>query len=70
MRVGPDGFVLRETVSEYIQMLEVSAGELGGETLRIAKPEGMPDEIFITMAKKTPHQFSNDAEPPENSLAL
>jgi hypothetical protein len=49
VRVGPDGFVLRETVSEYIQMLEVSAGELGGETLRIAKPEGMPDETPVRL---------------------
>ena len=49
VRVGPDGFVLRETVSEYIQMLEVSAVELGGDTLRIAKPCGMPDETPVRL---------------------
>ena len=27
MRVGPDGFILRETIAEYVQMLTLSAGE-------------------------------------------
>ena len=42
VRVGPDGFVLHETVCEYIQILEPFAFEL--ERLRIRKPGGMPDE--------------------------
>ena len=45
MRVGPDGFVLRETVSEYIQVVKVLAGDLAG--LELQKPEGMPDEQEI-----------------------
>ena len=28
MRIGPDGFMLRETVAEYIQILTLNANEL------------------------------------------
>ncbi len=42
-RVGPDGFLLRETVVEYMQIMNVVAGELKG--LGIEKPEGMPDDL-------------------------
>lgn len=44
MRIGPDGFALRETVAEFVQQIRVRAGELGTVLKRpIEKPEGMPD---------------------------
>jgi hypothetical protein len=49
VRVGPDGFVLRETVAEYIQMLEVNAGELAGMTPAIVKPQDMPDDTPVRL---------------------
>jgi hypothetical protein len=39
IRVGPDGFVLKETVTEVLQRLDVTAGELA--TLGIKKPREM-----------------------------
>ncbi|HYR29828.1 MAG TPA: hypothetical protein VEU30_15265, partial [Thermoanaerobaculia bacterium] len=42
VRVGPDGFMLRETVAEYIQVLKIQAGEL--DSLGLTKPDGMPGE--------------------------
>ena len=47
MRVGPDGFVLRETVCEYTQMLSITAGEL--KYLDIGKPPDMPIEQQLTI---------------------
>jgi hypothetical protein len=41
-RVGPDGFVLHETVAEYIQILTLAAGELK-PTLGIEPPSGVPE---------------------------
>jgi hypothetical protein len=38
-RIGPDGFVLRETIAEYVQILTLRADEL--KTLGIQKPKGM-----------------------------
>jgi hypothetical protein len=40
-RIGPDGFILRETIAEYVQILTVRADELA--KLGIAKPREMPD---------------------------
>lgn len=40
MRIGPDGFALRETVAEYLQILDLRASEL--KSLQIAVPRGMP----------------------------
>jgi len=42
-----DGFVLRETVAEYYQNLNVVASEL--KHLGIKKPTGMPDNLQITL---------------------
>lgn len=42
MRVGSDGFVLHETVCDYVQILEPMAAEL--EELGLRKPERMPPE--------------------------
>lgn len=40
-RIGPDGFILRETVAEYIQILILQAGELPS-VVGIEKPEDVP----------------------------
>lgn len=40
LRIGPDGFALRETVVEYMQIVNVFADEL--DRLKITAPEGMP----------------------------
>jgi hypothetical protein len=47
LRLGPDGFVLRETVAEYIQMLDLRASEL--RKLRIATPADMPSDTAATL---------------------
>jgi hypothetical protein len=47
IRVGPDGFVLHETVAEVIQRLDVLADELKG--LRIELPEDMTGSTPITL---------------------
>jgi hypothetical protein len=41
-RIGRDGFVLRETICEYVQTLETRADELA--VLDIRKPAGMKDD--------------------------
>ena len=47
MRMGRDGFILRETVVEYHQTLKLFAREL--HTLGIEKPESMPDDTSVTL---------------------
>ena len=47
MRIGRDGFILRETVVEYHQTLKLFAHEL--HTLGIVKPDGMPDDTPVTL---------------------
>jgi hypothetical protein len=47
MRMGRDGFILRETVVEYHQTLKLYAREL--HTLGIEKPQGMPDDTSVTL---------------------
>ena len=49
VRVGPDGFVLRETVSEYHQVMEVDARHLPGVAGGMTKPAGMPDDTPIRL---------------------
>lgn len=46
-RVGPAGFVLRETVAEYIQVITLRASELVSRQIKI--PEGMPDDQEVTL---------------------
>lgn len=41
IRIGPDGFVLRETVAEYVQILTLETGELKA-ALGIDPPVGLP----------------------------
>jgi hypothetical protein len=45
-RVGPDGFVLRETVAEYVEILTLTVGELASE-LQISAPNGMPQSLRV-----------------------
>jgi hypothetical protein len=40
LRIGPDGFALRETVAEYMQMIDLQASELS--RLKITVPKDMP----------------------------
>jgi hypothetical protein len=47
MRVAPDGFVLRETVAEYMQMITVAASEL--KPLGVKAPADMPPETEVTL---------------------
>ncbi len=46
-RTGHDGFVVRETVAECLQTLEIKASELG--RLGIDKPTDMPDETRLKL---------------------
>jgi hypothetical protein len=43
-RIGPDGFILRETVAEYVQIMTLEVGELKA-ALDIDPPEDMLHEI-------------------------
>lgn len=49
VRVGADGFVLRETVAEYVQTIEAEAGELAHLAAAVHKPETMPDSLPVTL---------------------
>jgi hypothetical protein len=56
IRVAPDGFMLRETVVEFLQVLTLTAGELGDVRDRklpnqpsIVKPADMPDGKLVTL---------------------
>jgi len=46
MRVGPDGFILRETVAEYIQIMTLQARELKS-ALGIQPPKDMPKDLRV-----------------------
>lgn len=46
-RIGPDGFALRETVVEFMQRIELKAGQLG--TLKIRAPKEMPDSQPVAL---------------------
>jgi hypothetical protein len=45
VRKAPDGFALRETIAEYVQVLKVKARELDG--LGIRAPKGMPPDTDV-----------------------
>jgi hypothetical protein len=47
LRVGTDGFFLRETVAEYMQIIELEAREL--KRMKIDAPEGMPGDTPVTL---------------------
>ena len=50
-KVGPDGFVLRETVAEYTQLINIRAGDLeklnGFEGFK--KPKNLSDDVLIQL---------------------
>jgi hypothetical protein len=48
IRVGPDGFILRETVAEYVQILTLQASELRSFK-GIQRPEGMPTDTEVRL---------------------
>ncbi|HEV2803056.1 MAG TPA: hypothetical protein VGW12_21495 [Pyrinomonadaceae bacterium] len=47
LRIGPDGFALRETVAEYMQIINLQASEL--KILQIKVPEGMPKDQEVRL---------------------
>jgi hypothetical protein len=47
VRQGRDGFFLRETVAEYVEILRLRAGELDGVNLRAPVGVGRDQEIFL-----------------------
>lgn len=47
VRQGPDGFFLRETICEYVQVSSIFAAELG--LLKLIRPEGMPTTQYLTV---------------------
>lgn len=47
VRVAPDGFVLNETVAEYVQTLRLRAGELA--RVQLEKPDGMPEDFEVSL---------------------
>jgi hypothetical protein len=49
VRTNSDGFILRETVSEYRQSLDLEAGQLAGFCEGMDKPEEMPDETPVRL---------------------
>jgi len=48
LRIGPDGFALRETVAEYMQMIDLQASEL--KMLKVAVPKDMPKDQEIRLS--------------------
>jgi hypothetical protein len=49
LRTGPDGFVLRETVAEYIQMITLQAQELQYFDPPVGKPSAMAPDQEVTI---------------------
>jgi len=49
IRVGLDGFVLRETVSEYRQVLDLEAGQLAQVCKGMKKPDSMPRNTLVRL---------------------
>jgi hypothetical protein len=47
LRIGEDGFALRETVAEYIQMIDLEAHEL--RSLGVTAPRGMPRDTTVRL---------------------
>lgn len=47
IRVSPDGFVLRETICEYVQTVRLFGSELAA-VLRVKRPQGMATTQAVT----------------------
>ena len=48
LRIGPDGFALRETVSEYMQIIDLTAAEVKKRKIKI--PDDMPPDQVIRLS--------------------
>jgi hypothetical protein len=48
LRLAPDGFFLRETVAEYVQIVELEARELRN-SMKVEPPDGMPPDTPVTL---------------------
>lgn len=48
LRIGPDGFALRETVSEYMQIIDLTASEVKKRKIKI--PDDMPPDQEIRLS--------------------
>jgi hypothetical protein len=81
IRIAPDGFILRETVSEYRQSLDLDAGQLKSVSSGMRKPAGMPDNtkvrlngggvlIFNEFGKLKYHVHSRIDSPPRQNSRL
>lgn len=49
LRIAPDGFILRETVAEYVQIIELHASELEQLNPPIGKPDSMPENTPVKL---------------------
>lgn len=49
LRIAPDGFAIRETVAEYVQMATVRAEELQQLYPPLGKPQQMPKNLEVTL---------------------
>jgi len=49
VRLGPDGFVLRETISEYRQSLDLEARQLPSLCKGMKKPDRMPNDAQVRL---------------------
>ncbi len=47
LRIGPDGFAVRETVAEYVEMVTLQAQELA--SFNITPPDGMDQDSEVTL---------------------
>ncbi len=47
LRIGPDGFAVRETIAEYVEMVTLQAGEL--DNFDISPPDEMPLDCEVTL---------------------
>jgi hypothetical protein len=47
LRIAEDGFALRETVAEYLQILRLTAKEISGMGIRVEGLPPEPDEILL-----------------------
>ena len=47
LRIGPDGFAVRETIAEYVEMVILQAGELN--SFDISPPDDMPNDFEVTL---------------------
>lgn len=49
IRIAPDGFVLKETVSEYRQCIDLEAGQLSSVCKGMKKPAKMPNNTSVRL---------------------